>query len=111
MEEKKLFPDFYLGQDDTTLGLESYVRKQDDKGVWYLVPVRTRWDKGDDFNDDELVSVIKLHLEHCYRVLILHIMPDIKEDNLTDIRGCFLNKMDDNQESEKERLKKKLKFE
>jgi hypothetical protein len=112
--DKPIWPDYSLQYDNYSAGVESYVRKVNDKGEWYLIPVRMTWefaDRGTDtvgITDElkqakQLLTVVKLFTERCYRTLLFYIVP-IDEAHITDIRGHTLEKLDSDQRSERERL-------
>jgi hypothetical protein len=119
---KPIWPDYDLKYDDYKAGVESWVRKANDKGEWYLIPVRLRWDfvphDDKDFPEEreqdnvkqtnQLLQIVKLFTERCYRVQLLYVLPE-DESHVTDIRGHKIEELDKDQRTEQERLK--LKYE
>jgi hypothetical protein len=103
---KPIWPDYELGYDSTRAGLLSYVRKQDPQGVWQLIPVIQRYEFGEDHSNevDRLFEFIKRFNCECYKVLLFWKFPE-KGKELTNTHGITVGgKVDENQQSEKERL-------
>ena len=99
--KRTIFPEYDLIDQDNFIDIFAYVRKKH-KGVWYLIPVRTRYE----FNKDKnIVQVLTSFMESCYRVLMLYI---IEENKPTDWILC--SEIDIDQRDEKYRLKHYLNF-
>jgi hypothetical protein len=106
MLEKKIWPDFDFGQDDIRMGLESYVRKMDPDGIWQLIPVIMRWEKGSDFSEEVILNFIKRFNTECYKVLLFWKFPNKEHDFYVDptFGRPIGGEVDLNQQSEKQRL-------
>jgi hypothetical protein len=102
MEKKPIYPDYELHYDFYRAGLISYVRKQNSKGVWYLIPVIQHYNFGENHSNDidVLLDFVKRFTESCYRVLMFYILP---EEGLGPEPRITLY-IDDYQGSEHERL-------
>ena len=108
---KPIWPDYDLQYNNLKLGIRSYIRKQDNKGIWRLIPVIMTYEFTKDIekNENDIVKSIldnvKRFKEQCYRTLLLFKFP---EEPMV-VHGVFIDgEVDPNQESEKERLLPKL---
>jgi hypothetical protein len=101
---KPIWPEYDLQYDDFRAGIRSFVRKQNNEGVWKLIPVIQRYEgniKKGVTTDKELLDFIKRFNTKCYQVLLF-----FKFDDFTDpMKHRIINgEVDPSQVSEKERL-------
>lgn len=117
---KPIYPDYDLQYDDYRAGIMSYVRKQDDKGVWYLIPITMRYEFAlepeKEFEEEreinkihrtkDLLNLIKRFNVECYKILLFWKFP--QEQLISPMGKPIGGEVDSNQESERDRLMPKL---
>lgn len=96
MNENRIFPKFELIQEsESTVSLRTFLRKKHTDDRWYLIPIKTSWD-----GERDPEKHYAVFLQTVYSFLILgQIYP-----NLMTHDGMVVNKLDDNQEDERNRI-------
>lgn len=94
------YPEFSTEFDDNRTYFTTTIRKQDAYGAWFKFIVRNIFEHSDSTDyTDELKAINRFH-RNCYEALIL-----TERNGLSDpIFKCKLFPIDENQQSERERL-------
>jgi hypothetical protein len=99
--ERKIYPDYDLEYNDKSMGIQTYVRKQNKVGIWYLIKVWIQYDLSD--NNDLLWAIKEFH-NRCYRTLLFFRLPE-EGDEVIQVRGFPIGgEKDPVQISEEDRL-------
>lgn len=103
MRENVIYPDYELCYDDYRAGALTQVRKQDDSGMWVLIPVVCKYEFDNNIDHTEqLLDFVKTFHDNCYRVALFYKC----NNSLMDPERPWLKffERDVDQRSENERL-------
>jgi len=101
--KKTIYPDYELGKDNFRIGFLTHLRKQDNKGIWRLIPVVTRGEYPGGLQEKDLLYEIKRFHCECYKVLYFYKFSE-KEIISVNTPWFHFDEKDDDQRPERFRL-------
>lgn len=103
-QSKCIFPEMDIQSDGVHAGVLTYIRvKRLSDGVWFLVPLNTRWQITDDYT---MLDGVQSAIYQAYKISKLWIVPEDGKFLINYMGHTIGGEKDDLQISEEERLRK-----
>jgi hypothetical protein len=103
MDGRKIYPDYDFDGDDYRSGFMTHIRKQNSKGIWYLIPVVQRWEHPEGITKTIMKDFLKRCHTECYKLVLFYIVPEEGEEHMS-FNGVQIETKDPSQISERDRL-------